>query len=68
MGREIFLSTRKKYINSSSNNKRLFVQIKKQLLNGREFQVHINEGKIMGQLQINGNFCSVGSHYLGYLA
>jgi hypothetical protein len=65
MGREIFLSTRKKYINSSGNNKRLFVQIKKQLLKGREFPVQINEGKIMGQLQINGNCCSLGSHYLG---
>ena len=52
MGREIFLSTRKKYINSSGNNKRLFVQIKKQLLKGREFPVQINEEwdnfKLMG--------------------
>ena len=65
MGREIFLSTRKKYINLSGNSKRLFVQIKKQLLKGREFPVQLNEGKIMGQLQNNGYCCSFGLHYFG---
>ena len=36
-----------------------------QLLKVREFPVQINEGKIMGQLQINGNCCSLGLRYLG---